>query len=172
MRMVPLSGEQLQSLEDTIRQTLIPAITGRHTITEEEGDLFSLPVRDGGMGIPIPLSSQQRSLSQRICSPLVEAVLRQQKVFDPNLMQEHAKNKQEVIHQHVVEKNSIATNTVKCLPPKLQRQISIISPNSSSSWLSAIPLKAYYFVLHKRVFLDAVALRYIWLLSKWLTNQV
>ena len=85
MRMVPLSGEQLQSLEDVIRQTFIPAITGRRTITDEERDLFSLPVRDGGMGIPIPLqiSSQQRSLSQKICNPLVEAVVRQQKVFDP-----------------------------------------------------------------------------------------
>ena len=78
MRMVSLSGEQLQSLEDAIRQTHIPALTGRRTITDQERDLFSLSVRDGGMGIPIPLqiSSQQRSLSQRICSPLVEAVVR------------------------------------------------------------------------------------------------
>ena len=116
------------------------------------------------MGIPIPLqiSSQQRSLSQQICSPLVEAVVRQQKVFDPNLVQEHAKNKRDVIHQHGIEKNSVATSTVKCLPLKLQRQISIISQDGASSWLSAILLKAYDFVLHKRAFLDAVALKYGW----------
>ena len=133
------------------RQTLIPAITGRCTITEEERDLFALPVRDGGMGIPIPLqiSSQQRSLSQKICSPLVKAVVRQQKVFDPNLVQDYAKNKQEVIHQHAVEKKSIAISTVKCLPPKLKRQIPIISQDGASSWLSPILLKAYDFVLHK-----------------------
>ena len=77
-----------------------------------------------------------------------------------NLMQEHAKNKQEVIHQHVVEINYITTNTEKCLPPKLQQQIAIISQDGASSWLSAIPLKAYDFVLHKQAFLDAVALRY------------
>ena len=104
MRMIPLSGEQMQSLKDAIRQTLIPAITGRHTIMEEEMDLLALPVRDGGTGIPIPLqiSSQQRSLSQKIYSRLVETVVRQQKVFDPNLVQEHAKNKREVIHQYAL----------------------------------------------------------------------
>ena len=94
----------MQSLEDVIRQTFIPAITGRRTITDEERDLFSLPVRDGGMRIPILLqiSSQQRSLSQKIYSRLVETVVRQQKVFDPNLVQEHAKNKREVIHQYAL----------------------------------------------------------------------
>ena len=67
-------------------------------------DLLALPVRDGGTGIPIPLqiSSQQRSLSQKIYSRLVETVVRQQKVFDPNLVQEHAKNKREVIHQYAL----------------------------------------------------------------------
>ena len=38
MRMVPLSREQLQPLEDTVRQSLIPALTERRTITEEERD--------------------------------------------------------------------------------------------------------------------------------------
>ena len=61
MRMVPLSSNQLKPLEDVIRHQFIPAVSGRHTITEEERDLFSLPIRDGGMGIPIP---QQTLLQQ------------------------------------------------------------------------------------------------------------
>ena len=97
MRMIPLSGEQMQSLKDAIRQTLIPAITGRRTITEGERDLFALSVRDGGMGIPIPLQTS----SQTICNPLVEAC---GEATEGNLMQEHAKNT-----QHLIEKNSITT---------------------------------------------------------------
>ena len=54
MRMVPLSSEQLQPLENTICEKLIPAGIRRHSLTEEERDLFTLPVRDDGMGMPIP----------------------------------------------------------------------------------------------------------------------
>jgi hypothetical protein len=164
MRMVPLSTEQLQPLEIAICEKLIPALTGRQALTEYERDLFALPVRDGGMGIPIThqISSQQRSLSQRICGPLVKAVINQQRVLDTNLLQEHAENKKEVIRQHLHEKSVISSRTVEHLPSKLQRQIAIISQDGASSWLSTIPLKVYDFALHKRAFHDAVALRYGW----------
>lgn len=56
MRMVPLSRQQLQPLEDAIRLKLIPVVTGRHTITDEERELFALAVRDGGMGITPSIS--------------------------------------------------------------------------------------------------------------------
>ena len=60
MGMVPLSSDQLKPLEDVIHHQFIPAVTGRDTITEEEGGLSSLLIRDGGMEIPIshPTSSQ------------------------------------------------------------------------------------------------------------------
>ena len=53
-------------------------------------------------------------------------------------------------------------NTVECLSSKLQQQVAIISQEGASSWLSSIPLKTYGFVLHKRAYLDAIALRYGW----------
>ena len=99
MRMIPLSCDQLKFLEDVIRHHFIPAVTGRNTITDEERNLFSLPIRDGGLGITIPYqtSSQQRLLSQKICAPVVEAVLNQQQVLDPDLAQKHASNKREAV---------------------------------------------------------------------------
>ena len=81
-----LPGEQLQSQ------------LGRHSFLLLLADaLFALSVRDGGMGIPIPLQTS----SQTICNPLVEAC---GEATEGNLMQEHAKNT-----QHLVEKNSITT---------------------------------------------------------------
>ena len=69
MRMVPLSSDQLKPLEDVIRHQFIPAISRRHTVTDEERDLLSLPIRDGGMGIPIPYQiSLPYSITIDLCS--------------------------------------------------------------------------------------------------------
>ena len=70
--MVPLSSDQLKPLEDVIRQQFIPAISGRYTITDEERDLLSLPIRDGGMGIPIPhrfFFAAVLFITKDLCSP-------------------------------------------------------------------------------------------------------
>lgn len=164
MRMVPLSCDQLKPLDDVINQKFIPAVSGRRTITDEERGLLSLPIKDGGMGIPIPsrLSSQQRSLSQEICAPFVNAVLEQHEVLYPNLASKYVKNKHEAINNHNSVNKATTESTIKSLPLRLQRQAKIISQDGASSWLSAIPLRAYEFVLHKSAFLDAIALRYGW----------
>ena len=44
--------EYLKPLDDAINLRLIPALVGSN-ISNEERALFSLPIRDGGMGIPI-----------------------------------------------------------------------------------------------------------------------
>ena len=64
MRLVPLSHEQLQPLEEVIRQKFIPVVSGKCSITNEERDLFALPIREGGMGIPLhhQLYTQQHCL--------------------------------------------------------------------------------------------------------------
>ena len=122
MRMVPLSSDQLKPLEDMIHHQFIPAVTGRDTITEEEGGLTSLPIRDGGMDIPIPhlTSSQQRSLSHKICAPFVEAVCKQQQVLDPDLVQRHASNKREAVRLQMEEKTLMKKTTVECFSSMLQ----------------------------------------------------
>ena len=164
MRLVPLSHEQLQPLEEAIRQKFIPAVSGKCTITNDERDLFALPIREGGMGIPLPhqLSTQQRCLSQDICAPIVKAVLQQQDELDPDLLSEFAKTKSDAVHTLHCKKKSFIESTTSSLPPKLQRQVKIASCDGASSWLSCIPLKVYYFSLHKRAFVDAVSLRYGW----------
>ena len=138
MRMVPLSSDQWKPLEDVIHHQFIPAVTGRDTITEEEGCLSSLPIRDGGMDIPIPhpTSSQQGSLSHKICAPLVKAVVKQQPALDPDLAQKHASNKREAVCLQMEEKTWIKKTTVESLPSKLQRQVAII--NQEGALLSCI----------------------------------
>lgn len=128
--------------------------------------LTSLPIRDGGMNIPIPhpTSSQQWSLSHKICAPLVGAVLKQQQVLDPDLAQKHASNKLEAVRLQLEEKTLMKKTTVECFSLKLQWQVAIISQEGASSWLSCIhpPILPYDVVPHKQAFLDAIALRYGW----------
>ena len=53
LRTVPVSVEQLGSLEDAIRLTFIPAISGRSALSDKERDILSLPTRLGGLESPI-----------------------------------------------------------------------------------------------------------------------
>ena len=53
-RTTPNFIENLEETERKIKENLIPAITGRSDITDEERSLFSLPVRDGGLNIVHP----------------------------------------------------------------------------------------------------------------------
>ena len=73
MRVVPGISEMLQPLEDAIRLHLLPAITGRAALSDAERRVLALPVRDGGLGIPIPTTSAANQLesSTFITQPLV-----------------------------------------------------------------------------------------------------
>ena len=92
------------------------------------------------MDIPIshPTSSQQRTLSHKICAPLVEAVLEQQQVLDADLAQKHASNKREAVRLQMGEKTLMKKTTVECFSLMLQRQVAIISQEGASSWVSCI----------------------------------
>ena len=46
-------GELLKQLEDVIRYNFIPAITGRHLCSDNDRILLSLPVKSGGLAIPL-----------------------------------------------------------------------------------------------------------------------
>lgn len=56
LRTIPDISRLLQPLEDAINFHLIPALTGRNSISrlERERELFTLPPHLGGLGIPIP----------------------------------------------------------------------------------------------------------------------
>ena len=51
MKRLPNITELLTPLEEAIRHQLIPAITGRSTMSDTERDVLALPCRLGGMGI-------------------------------------------------------------------------------------------------------------------------
>ena len=54
LRTVPDIQQNLQPLENTIRSTFIPAVTGRSPPNDSERTLFALPTRLGGLGLADP----------------------------------------------------------------------------------------------------------------------
>ena len=61
LKTIPNISELLTPLEEAIRYQLIPAITGRSTVSDTERDVLALPCRLGGMGLinPVKLSMLQ-----------------------------------------------------------------------------------------------------------------
>ena len=53
MRTIPSLGELLKPLEDVIRFNFIPPITGGHLCSDNDRILLSLPMRSGGLAIPL-----------------------------------------------------------------------------------------------------------------------
>ena len=82
MRVVPDIGDLLQPLENAIKFYLLPAITGQASISNAERRMLALPVRDGGLGIPIPtvLAANQFEPSSLITQSLVSLLTLQHTV--------------------------------------------------------------------------------------------
>ena len=52
LKTIPKIASMLQPLDNIIRNQLIPSLLENRTVSEEEGDLISLPTNLGGLGIP------------------------------------------------------------------------------------------------------------------------
>ena len=53
MRTIPNIGHILSKIDDIINQEFIPAVTGGKVVNESERKLLSLPVKYGGLALPI-----------------------------------------------------------------------------------------------------------------------
>ena len=63
-----------------VRCNLLPEITGRPARSAHERKLITLPVREGGLGIPLPTSITMKDFeaSSTITAPLVTLICNQQ----------------------------------------------------------------------------------------------
>ena len=77
----------LQPLETTILKEFIPAIAGK-SISDFERDLFSLPVRMGGLGLcdPSNIADFEFEASVSITSPLVQEIIQQRTKFSAAIL--------------------------------------------------------------------------------------
>ena len=174
LRTVPDISDLFLPLENAIRHDLLPALTGRSGFTDQERDLFALPVRLGGMGIPNPTKSAGFlfNSSQQVTAPLTALILQQQMSYSSKVEKEQTTAINKIKAQRRLNQAEEAAQLRENLPTDLQKAMDLGSEKGASSWLGVLPLSEHGFNLHKGAFRDALSLRYGWQLTHLPANCV
>ena len=163
IRTIPNTAEILKPLDECLDNKFIPAITEGHVLSAADRKLLSLPVRYGGMGIPIyqEICSDEFDYSRKATEILKSKIVAQEREFvsDPAREKEierEIRNAREQTHKDKLE--ALRTNMSR----EQLRANDLAQLKGASAWLTSLPLKDEGFVLNKREFFDAVSLRYRW----------
>ena len=153
-RTTPSMEGVLDKVEERLGR-VIPNIVGNEVI-QEERELFSLPLRTGGLNIALPQDlhknlEQSVELSRPLASfnNIQQCEVEQTKIS----LRQKADNQRELISK----KSRIENNL-----PEMKYTIQLASEKGASSWLNALPLSKHGFDLTKTEFRDGIALRYTW----------
>lgn len=165
-RVLEISEQLLQPLENVIQQSFLPALTGQAPPNAQVRKLLALPTRHGGLGIIIPTTvpQEQHCASIAISKPMVVQILAQE--GDPHvarILQLEAKKT--CNEQRRIQQAATATSVFEDLSPEMRRNATVCSEKGTSAWLTALPLEQHGFALHKADFRDALCLRYGWPLA-------
>ena len=152
-------------LEHQIRFEFIPTLTGQAPPNQSIRDLIGFPTALGGLNLPNPttICSDHFNASKKMTTPLVEQITTQES-------RSNSRNQSEIRNEIKAEKHKEEREQLSALtkdfPPPLQKSIQLAQEKGASTWLSARPIHAHGFTLHKSEFRDALALRYGWPLSR------
>ena len=159
MRTTPDMEKFLLPLDEKIDNTFLPSVLNE-TITEKEREVYSLPVRLGGLGVLIISKKAKNGLaaSLEITAPLTDIIISQEsKLPDAasvNLIRANVdKRNKELLASKVKHIEDTST-------PEINRDIDQASEKGASSWLNVIPLEENGFNLTKVEFRDAIPIRY------------
>ena len=155
-RTTPNSELVLNESEQVIADSLLPNLIGNGVDTRNCREVFSLPVRDGGLNIMLPTDREeefQRSKAVSVC-------LENPDPLDCELSQ------QQMLNQFKKDKSDNLKHKKVFIRLKLTDEelysLDLASEKGASCWLNALPIKRYNFNLTKSEFRDGIALRYGW----------
>ena len=160
-RVIPDFCKALKLLDAYINEQFLPVLTPGYHCSEIERKLISLPVRFGGLGIPIfsEIAYQEYVFSKRVTSQLSMNIKQPATELTLN-NNEMKKTKIEIVHERTIlhEEKLALLREFMTLDQCKANELSYMK--GASSWLTSLPLKAENFVLNKREFHDAIRLRY------------
>ena len=161
IRVIPDISDLLKYVDDIIDTQFIPAITDGHYCSPDERLLLALPVKMGGLGIPIlsQISKIENKNSINYSEALSKKIIHQDMYSRINLKEQNnirnnITNQREDIHKHKLEELRAR------MPNDLKRANELASMKGSSNWLNSLPLKSEGYNLNKREFFDALSIRY------------
>ena len=124
--------------------------------------MFSLPARLGGLGFldPMSMSDIEYECSLAATTQLTNAIFTQQRTLDIDRVA-----LSETLKSVTDKKNSIHKQSLTQIKEESSeatiRILDLASEKGASSWLTALPLKRFGFLLNKQEFHDAICLRYV-----------
>ena len=153
-----------EPLEMAIRDMLIPALTGKQ-VSDIERELFSLPVRYGGLGLINPVESANREFdaSFRLTKTIAELIKQQEltlKNYDTALFEAILSEVKEQKEKLLVDKLHSIRSKVE--NENLARAITLAQEKGAGAWLTVLPLQSLGYTLNKQEFRDSIRLRYGW----------
>ena len=164
---IPNLTTKLTPLDHVIDQKFIPAITDGHVCSEDERRLLSLPVKMGGLGIPIfaKISTREYENSKKATTQLANNIKQQTTKYEFD--QQHSNTtKREIVNDREKANMSLLNQLRERMDKEQIRANDLAKMKGSSSWLTTLPLRSENFVLNKREFFDAVSIRYRWQLKR------
>ena len=163
LRVIPDFCKALKLLDAFINEQFLPVLTPGYHCSEIERKLISLPVRFGGLGIPIfsEIAQQEYVFSKRVTSQLSMNIKQPATELTLN-SNEMKKTKIEIVHERTISREEKLALLRESMTLDQRKANELPCMKGASSWLTSFPLKAKNFVLNKREFHDAIRLRYRW----------
>ena len=160
-RVIPKCHSLFAKLETTILSSFLPAVFGCE-INSLEQQMFSLPVRFGGLGVDLPVTSADLmyTASQHATGILVEAIIAGSPL--ETTVHEDLVLVARRHHQRHLDARYDALFSTLCLEldPLHSRALKRSRDNDLSAWLSVMPIARDNYDLTAQEFRDALAVRY------------
>ena len=161
MRTIHEISHHLVSLEETLRNRFIPAITGTHICNDNDRKLLPLPTRFGGIAIPIfyEQAALKYSNSRKLIAQLAPLIKNQIKQYTVDKTQ--IKITKQFIKKEKQDRCQTSLDHLRNnLSEKSKRLLDVSIEKGASNCLTALPISDFGFELSKRNFWDAIRLRY------------
>ena len=166
MRTIPNIADMMKRIDDVVSNIFIPAITGGIVVNDNQRKLLSLPVKMGGMAIPIfsELSDNEYNYSTSVTENLVNQIVKQERTYTKDPEMSSVKNG---IKKNKHQRNEKLLNELQSTMSDDEiRLLAMSSENGASTWLSTLPLTSENYQLTKQNFWDLIRFRYGWQLSR------
>ena len=159
LRTIPDMKMYIEKVDDCITNVFLPSLL-ESVVTEQERQLYSLPIRLGGLGLPIfaEVAEQHYKASHKITAPLVAIMVMQRNDLPDSDEISRLKSESRKLQQD--DMKAKFEQVKETLPAETLRAVTECQEKGASSWLSVLPLQDYDFTLNKGEFRDAINLRY------------
>ena len=154
-------GSLFSDLTDILRTLFLPALF-ECEITSLEQQLFSLPIRFGGLGLSVPTASAVDLFTASWhATQVIVGAIKQACQFQISVHDDMVFSARKAYHQLMeLSHNDLFSVVLSGLDLTHQRVLQRARDNDLGVWLSVTPVESSHFDLSAQEFRDALAIRY------------